>query len=116
VSILSTGRGYSSEYKAYDDTIKIFQEIGIPSEMEGKLIIREYFDNIDEIYAVSDLIVSRAGAGTIKEITTLGLPSILIPKINLQEPLLHDTLLNFAINNQCVSGIITSLETNDVIG
>jgi murein biosynthesis integral membrane protein MurJ/undecaprenyldiphospho-muramoylpentapeptide beta-N-acetylglucosaminyltransferase len=81
--ILSTGRGYSSEYKAFDDTIKIFQDIGIPSEIEGKLIIREYFDNIDEIYSISDLVVSRAGAGTIKEITTLGLPSILVPKINL---------------------------------
>ena len=81
--ILSTGRGYSSEYKAFDDTVKIFRDIGIPSEVEGKLIIREYFDNIDEIYSITDLIVSRAGAGTIKEITTLGLPSILIPKINL---------------------------------
>ena len=81
--ILSTGRGYSSEYKAFDDTVKILEEIGIPQDIEGKLIIREYFDNIDEIYSISDLIVSRAGAGTIKEITTLGLPSILIPKINL---------------------------------
>ena len=81
--ILSTGRGYSREYKAFDDTIKIFQDIGIPSEIEGKLIIREYFDNIDEIYSITDLVVSRAGAGTIKEITTMGLPSILIPKIDL---------------------------------
>jgi len=81
--ILSTGRGYSREYKAYDDTVKIFQDIGIPPEIEGKLIVREYFDNIDEIYSITDLVVSRAGAGTIKEITTLGLPSILIPKIDL---------------------------------
>jgi len=81
--ILSTGRGYSNEYKAFDDTLKIFNDIGIPSEVEGRLIIREYFDNIDEIYSISDLVVSRAGAGTIKEITTLGIPAILIPKINL---------------------------------
>jgi UDP-N-acetylglucosamine--N-acetylmuramyl-(pentapeptide) pyrophosphoryl-undecaprenol N-acetylglucosamine transferase len=81
--ILSTGRGYSSEYKAYEDTLKIFRSVEIPPEIEGKLIVREYFDNIDEIYSISDLIVSRAGAGTIKEITTLGIPSILIPKINL---------------------------------
>ncbi len=81
--ILSTGRGYSGDYKAYDDTVRIFQDIGIPPEVEGKLIVREYFDNIDEIYSIADLVVSRAGAGTIKEITTLGLPSILIPKINL---------------------------------
>jgi UDP-N-acetylglucosamine--N-acetylmuramyl-(pentapeptide) pyrophosphoryl-undecaprenol N-acetylglucosamine transferase len=81
--ILSTGRGYSSDYKAFDDTIKKIDEIGILPEVEGKLIVKEYFDNIDEIYSISDLIISRAGAGTIKEITTLGIPSILIPKINL---------------------------------
>ncbi|MCK5057191.1 MAG: murein biosynthesis integral membrane protein MurJ [Candidatus Aminicenantes bacterium] len=81
--ILSTGRGYSKEYKAFDDTIKIFRDIGVPPEVEGKLLVKEYFDNIDEIYAISDLVVSRAGAGTIKEITTLGIPSILIPKIDL---------------------------------
>ncbi|MCP4218941.1 MAG: murein biosynthesis integral membrane protein MurJ [bacterium] len=81
--ILSTGRGYSNDYKAFDDTVKVFQAIGIPAEIEGKLMVREYFDNIDEIYSISDLIISRAGAGTIKEITSLGIPSILIPKINL---------------------------------
>ncbi|MCP5046656.1 MAG: murein biosynthesis integral membrane protein MurJ, partial [bacterium] len=81
--ILSTGRGYSSHYKAFDDTLKILRDGSVPDDVEGRLIIKEYFDNIDEIYSISDLIVSRAGAGTIKEITTLGIPSILIPKINL---------------------------------
>jgi len=81
--IISTGRGYSKEYRAFDDTVNIFQKIGIPSEIEGKLIVKEYFDNIDEIYSISDLIVSRAGAGSLKEITTVGIPSILIPKIDL---------------------------------
>ncbi len=81
--ILSTGRGYSKEYKAFDDTVKILEKNDIPAEIPGKLIIREYFDNIDEIYAITDLVVSRAGAGTIKEITTIGIPSILIPKIDL---------------------------------
>jgi putative peptidoglycan lipid II flippase len=81
--IISTGRGYSKEYRAFDDTVNILQKIGIPSEIEGKLIVREYFDNIDEIYSISDLIVSRAGAGTLKELTTVGIPSILIPKIDL---------------------------------
>ncbi|MGE5340590.1 MAG: lipid II flippase MurJ [Candidatus Omnitrophota bacterium] len=81
--IWSTGRGYSQEYKAFDDTIKIFEHTGIHPDVEGRLIIREYFDNIDEIYSITDLIISRAGAGTIKEITTLGIPCILVPKIDL---------------------------------
>ena len=64
--ILSTGRGYSNHYKAYDDTVKILNEHFSIDESDGRLIIREYFDNIDEIYSISDLIVCRAGAGTIK--------------------------------------------------
>ncbi len=81
--ILSTGRGYSREYKAYDDTIRGLERIHCPIEISGRLIIREYFDNIDEIYAIADLVVCRAGAGTIKEITTIGLPSVVIPKTDL---------------------------------
>ena len=81
--ILSTGRGYSREYKAYDDTIRGLQRVGCPIEVPGRLIIREYFDAIDEIYAIADLVVCRAGAGTIKEITTVGLPSVVIPKTDL---------------------------------
>ena len=81
--IWSTGRGYSREYRAYEDTIKTLEKKGVPTEEEGRLIIREYFDNINEIYSIADLIISRAGAGTIKEITTLGIPSVLVPKIDL---------------------------------
>ena len=81
--ILSTGKSYSKEYKAYDDTVNILQTIGLPPEIEGRLIVREYFDRIDEIYAITDLVVSRAGAGAIKEITSLGVPAIFIPKIDL---------------------------------
>lgn len=81
--VWSTGRGYTREYKAYDDTVKILEAIGIPSEIPGKLLIREYFDGIDEMYSIADLIISRAGAGAVKEITTLGLPSLLVPKIDL---------------------------------
>lgn len=81
--IWATGRGYSREYRAYEDTIRMLEQKGVPTEEEGRLIIREYFDNINEIYSITDLIISRAGAGTIKEITTLGIPSILVPKIDL---------------------------------
>ncbi len=81
--IFSTGRGYSKSYKAYDDTVELLSQVNIPPEIDSRLIIREYYENIDEIYAISDLIVCRAGAGTIKEITVIKKPSILIPKLNL---------------------------------
>jgi murein biosynthesis integral membrane protein MurJ len=81
--IMSTGKAYGKEYRAYDDTVRILEQEGCPPEIAGRLLVCEYFDNIAEIYAVSDLVASRAGAGAIKEITAMGLPAILIPKINL---------------------------------
>lgn len=79
----ATGRGYSNTYKAFDDTVELLSKVNIPTEIKGRLYINEYYENIDEIYSISDLIVCRAGAGTIKEISVMKKPAILIPKINL---------------------------------
>lgn len=39
----------------------------------------EFIDDMAQAYAKSDLVIARAGAGTIAEITALGKPSILVP-------------------------------------
>ncbi len=44
-----------------------------------KLIVSSFMDNIEYALAAADLVISRAGAVSIAEITALGLPSILIP-------------------------------------
>jgi UDP-N-acetylglucosamine--N-acetylmuramyl-(pentapeptide) pyrophosphoryl-undecaprenol N-acetylglucosamine transferase len=41
--------------------------------------VREFFEDIAEAYAASDLVVCRAGASTLAELTAFGLPSILVP-------------------------------------
>ncbi len=49
---------------------------------KGKLTnvsIFPYLYNMPEILAISDVIISRAGASTLAEVTALGIPSILIP-------------------------------------
>jgi len=53
----------------------------LPREHEGGLLIRVagYVDRMDLAYACADLVVSRAGATTIAELTVCGLPSLLIP-------------------------------------
>jgi murein biosynthesis integral membrane protein MurJ len=81
--IMSTGKAYGPGYKAYDDTVRILEQKGYPPQIESRLLVCEYFDQIAEIYDLSDLVVSRAGAGAVKEITAKGLPAILVPKIDL---------------------------------
>ena len=52
-------------------------------EIESFYVSRPYFHEIERVYALSDLVVVRAGAGTLNEIASLGLPAIVIPKANL---------------------------------
>lgn len=63
--IFVTGKNYYDEYK----------KIKVPTNVR----IVSYLENMKQILKQTDLIVSRAGASSIAEITALGLPNILIP-------------------------------------
>jgi UDP-N-acetylglucosamine--N-acetylmuramyl-(pentapeptide) pyrophosphoryl-undecaprenol N-acetylglucosamine transferase len=41
--------------------------------------VRRYVDRMDLAFALADLIVSRAGAATVSEITALGIPAVYVP-------------------------------------
>jgi UDP-N-acetylglucosamine--N-acetylmuramyl-(pentapeptide) pyrophosphoryl-undecaprenol N-acetylglucosamine transferase len=41
--------------------------------------VKEFIEDIASVYAIADLVICRAGATTIAELTALGKPSILIP-------------------------------------
>ena len=51
--------------------------------IEGFYVARPFFHDIEKVYALTDLVVVRAGAGTLNEVAALGLPAIVVPKINL---------------------------------
>jgi len=55
----------------------------LPAEMSRRLRVVPYLDNMPEVLAASSLIISRAGASMIAEITALGVPSILVPSPNV---------------------------------
>lgn len=55
------------------DITKIYKKLGITHELS------EFFHNIPEIYKKSHLAIARSGAGTIAELTSIGLPAIFIP-------------------------------------
>lgn len=63
--VIVTGKGYYDDYK----------DIDVPKNV--KLV--PFLENFINILKDSDLIVSRAGASTIAEITAIGLPAILVP-------------------------------------
>lgn len=59
----------------YDDVKKEVELVGNPENV----MIKPFVHNMPEVLAGIDLTVSRAGATTIAELTSLGIPSILIP-------------------------------------
>ncbi|MDR2772214.1 MAG: undecaprenyldiphospho-muramoylpentapeptide beta-N-acetylglucosaminyltransferase [Elusimicrobiota bacterium] len=56
-----------------------YQDIAAKSSGKDFYVVKNYLHNIYEAYAAADIIVCRAGAGTIFEIKTLNKPAIFIP-------------------------------------
>ena len=46
---------------------------------QGDYHVAQYFERIDLAFACADLVICRAGAGTVCELTALGLPAIYVP-------------------------------------
>jgi len=63
----------------YGDFLKLCAASGIDLGKIGNVTIRSYIYNMQDILAAADLVISRAGASTLAELTALGIPSILIP-------------------------------------
>ncbi|MDF3000776.1 MAG: murG [Bacillota bacterium] len=70
-----TGRNY------YHKVLESVKEQGI--ELSENIKVLEYVDNMHEYLSASDLVISRAGALTVSEITACGKAAILIPSPNV---------------------------------
>ncbi len=84
--IHGSGLASSSDYDAAADTEKRVEKALTPEQralLDEFYYRQDYFHHIAEIYSVSSLIVCRSGAGSLNEISRIGKPVLLIPKVNL---------------------------------
>jgi UDP-N-acetylglucosamine--N-acetylmuramyl-(pentapeptide) pyrophosphoryl-undecaprenol N-acetylglucosamine transferase len=72
--IWQTGKHY------YDSVVHILGKDPHPN-----IRIMEFLNRMDLAYAAADIIISRAGAGTIAELCVIGKPVILVPSPNVAE-------------------------------
>jgi UDP-N-acetylglucosamine--N-acetylmuramyl-(pentapeptide) pyrophosphoryl-undecaprenol N-acetylglucosamine transferase len=53
------------------------RDTGVPGDR--RYVVREYLDRMDLAFAVADLVLCRAGASTVSELTAVGLPAAYVP-------------------------------------
>jgi len=93
--IWQCGKLYYEEYKTYT---------------EGTVQVHQFLNKMDLAYAAADVIISRAGAGSVSELCIVGKPVIFIPSPNVAED--HQTKNAMAVtkNNAAITMAETELD------
>lgn len=74
---------YITGERYYDEITKRLKDSKVFELYGGRLLVRPYQQEMPLALAAADLIVTRAGATTLAEITALGVPAIIIPSPNV---------------------------------
>lgn len=80
-------------------------------DVPKNLFITDFIGNMDDAYAAADLIVSRAGAGSISEFCLLGKAVILVPSPNVAED--HQTKNAMALVNRGAGVYVSDAEAKE---
>ncbi len=77
-----TGKGKDDEVRSLVSVNageQVLGELGSDHASDGDYRVAPYLERIDLAFACADLIICRSGAGTVSELTALGLPAIYVP-------------------------------------
>ena len=75
------------------------------------VVVTKFISDMGSAYAASDLVVSRAGAGSISELELLGKPCVLVPSPNVSED--HQTKNAMALVEQDAAVLVTDAEARE---
>lgn len=90
------GKFYYDEYK---------------EKQTGMVQVRPFIENMNDAYAVADVIISRAGASSVSELCVVGKPVIFVPSPNVAED--HQTKNAQAIADEKAAILIKETELKD---
>lgn len=94
----------------YYETLKRQLEENLPANVK----LLPFLKRMDLAYACADLVVARAGAGTISELCLLGKAVVLVPSPNVAED--HQTKNAMALVNKEAAVMIKDAEVEDRLG
>lgn len=89
----------------------IVERVGL--DFHPNIRILEFLNKMDMAYAAADLIISRAGAGTIAELCLIKKPVILVPSPNVSED--HQTKNAMALVKQNAALLIADRSAEDTL-
>ena len=90
---------------------KLYAEIG--STLSSAIKLMPFVKDMSLAYAASDIIIARAGAGTISELCIIGKPAILVPSPNVAED--HQTMNALALVNKSAAVLVKDNEAREVL-
>jgi UDP-N-acetylglucosamine--N-acetylmuramyl-(pentapeptide) pyrophosphoryl-undecaprenol N-acetylglucosamine transferase len=88
---------------------RILQEI--KDKKPDNLQIHQFISRMDLAYTVAEVVISRAGAGTISELCLVGKPSVLVPSPNVAED--HQTKNAMALAEKDAAIMIPDAEIDE---
>jgi UDP-N-acetylglucosamine--N-acetylmuramyl-(pentapeptide) pyrophosphoryl-undecaprenol N-acetylglucosamine transferase len=94
--VIQTGK---DDYRMVLDSVR---------DSQVRVVVKSYIHQIDELYGVSHLVVGRAGAMTISEISAFGLPSILVPYPHAMDD--HQTANACALSEKGAASLVLDQE------
>lgn len=78
---------------------------------DSPLVVTDFISRMDYAFAIADVVVSRAGAGTISELCLLAKPVILVPSPNVAED--HQTKNALALVKKEAALLVTDSEAKE---
>jgi UDP-N-acetylglucosamine--N-acetylmuramyl-(pentapeptide) pyrophosphoryl-undecaprenol N-acetylglucosamine transferase len=95
--------------KLYYENVKALVDLSSGSNIS----VHDFINRMDYAYAAADIIVSRAGAGTISELCLVGKPVILIPSPNVAED--HQTRNAEALSSRDAALLISDSQAVEIL-
>jgi UDP-N-acetylglucosamine--N-acetylmuramyl-(pentapeptide) pyrophosphoryl-undecaprenol N-acetylglucosamine transferase len=107
-------RAATAGYQVIWQCGKYYKE-GVDAFMAGRdvpnLFYTDFIKRMDLAYAIADLLVSRAGAGTISELCVAGKPTIFVPSPNVAED--HQTHNAMALVNKDAALMVRDADADE---
>ncbi|WP_146924359.1 undecaprenyldiphospho-muramoylpentapeptide beta-N-acetylglucosaminyltransferase [Alkalibacterium kapii] len=107
-TLFITGKQHYASIKEKFDKDKLMNK-----DRNNNLAIVPYINELPQVFASVSLVVSRSGATTLAELTSLGIPSILIPSPNVTED--HQTKNAQSLVDKNAALMIRESELNEDI-